>query len=123
MEFWEALSRLTEYDSYEDKYICEVCGHKTNHEWTIWRHIDNKHPDSLYALSGRAHGWNAEISFTAGIKVGLARHEFPLDGPCVFCGYNSELYWQKGTHSNDCPFFNIGGEADRQDKLKEWGIK
>jgi len=56
----------------------------------------------------------------AGIKKGLARHENPLDAPCIFCGYKGEGYWQKGTHLPDCPFVDIGGEADRQSKLKEW---
>jgi len=71
-------------------------------------------------LVNRWVSYKAEISFKAGIKKGLARHENPLDGPCIFCGYNGRGYWQKGTHLPDCPFVDIGGEADRQAKLKEW---
>jgi len=60
MEFWEALLALEEYTPRDNKYTCKVCGHKVNHEWAIWRHLDNKHPDELYKLSGQAHGWNAD---------------------------------------------------------------
>ena len=58
MEFWEALLLLGDYILPEDKYICIVCGHKVNYQWAIWRHIDNKHSDLLYVLSGQAHGWD-----------------------------------------------------------------
>ncbi len=60
-----------------------------------------------------------KISFKAGVIVGLARREYPLDAPCIFCGYNSGLYWQKGTHTEDCPFLNVGGITDREGKLDE----
>ena len=63
-----------------------------------------------------------EAIFREGIKEGLARHEDPLNGPCVFCGYNSIGYWQTGTHSLGCPFRDIGGITDREAQLKEWGI-
>lgn len=36
-----------------------------------------------------------------------------LAAPCLFCGYSNELYFQKGTHGQDCPWRNIGGEAER----------
>ncbi len=79
--------------------------------------------------SGAAEHWQAEykavaqaqdkISFKAGVLKGLARSNNPLDSPCVFCGYNGEFYWQRETHSGDCPFFNIAGMSDRQAWLKE----
>lgn len=40
-----------------------------------------------------------------------------LAAECVFCGYNGEGYWQVGTHAKDCPWFNIGGEAERAAKV------
>ena len=58
IEFWEALIQLSEYTLDDNKYTCKVCGHKVNFEWAIWRHLDNKHSDKLYKLSGQAHGWN-----------------------------------------------------------------
>lgn len=59
MEFWEALYELSDYNPDENKYICKICAHKTNQQWAIWRHLDNKHPDKLFEISGRAHGWNS----------------------------------------------------------------
>ena len=56
LDMGEALIVLSDYRNY--KYVCEVCGHTTNYEWAIWRHIDNKHSDVLFELCGRAHGWN-----------------------------------------------------------------
>ena len=41
-----------------------------------------------------------------------------LSSPCTFCGYNGEGYWQKGTHSKECLFYNIGG-ADKRAALIE----
>lgn len=41
-----------------------------------------------------------------------------LEGPCVFCGYNSFGYWQEGTHDSQCPWFFIGSERERKDKLR-----
>lgn len=32
---------------------------------------------------------------------------------CIFCGYNGEGYWQRGTHDARCPWVNVGGEEDR----------
>lgn len=58
MEFWEALLTLEDYIPSEDKYACLICGHRVRYEWAIWRHLDNKHSDLLYDLSGQAHGWN-----------------------------------------------------------------
>lgn len=40
-----------------------------------------------------------------------------LDAPCVFCGYNGARYWQRGTHAQDCPFSDIGGDASRADHI------
>lgn len=40
-----------------------------------------------------------------------------LDAPCVFCGYNGSGYWQSGTHSKDCPFHEVGGDASRADHI------
>jgi len=59
------------------------------------------------------------MSFRPGVMVGLARGNNPLDSPCIFCEYAGEFYWQKMTHSKDCPFFYIGGIADRQAWLRE----
>ena len=58
-------------------------------------------------------------AYQDGIREGLARHEYPLDSPCIFCGYNGKGYWQIGTHLKDCPFYSIGGGADREAKIKE----
>lgn len=59
MDFWEALEALSDYLPDEDKYICIICGHRVNYQWAIWRHLDNKHSDLLYDISGRAHGWDS----------------------------------------------------------------
>lgn len=40
-----------------------------------------------------------------------------LDAPCVFCGYNGASYWQKHTHSKECPFHEVGGDASRADHI------
>jgi hypothetical protein len=40
-----------------------------------------------------------------------------LGGPCTFCGYNGEGYWQSHTHTRDCPMFHIGGIDAREDAL------
>jgi len=59
MEFWEALIELQDLTGESPiKHLCKVCGHTTNYQWAMDRHIDNKHPDELYKLSGQAHGWN-----------------------------------------------------------------
>ena len=61
----------------------------------------------------------AVLTYRVGIIEGLARREYPLDAPCIFCGYSSGLYWQKGTHAEDCLFLDVGGIVDREDKLEE----
>ncbi len=64
MEFYEALLSLYDLDSDATHYSCKECGNKVHLEWAIWRHIDNKHPDKLYELSGQAHGWqNARLNW------------------------------------------------------------
>lgn len=40
-----------------------------------------------------------------------------LNAPCIFCGYNGEGYYQAGTHSANCPWYNIGGDSKRYGKL------
>jgi len=57
MKFWEAINSLYDLDKDNIHYKCLECGHHTRMEWAIWRHIDEKHSDKLYELSGRAHGW------------------------------------------------------------------
>lgn len=42
-----------------------------------------------------------------------------LEGPCIFCGYNSFGYWQEATHSRKCPWFFIGSEREREIRLRE----
>jgi len=63
-----------------------------------------------------------EKAYKAGIKKGLSKKGNPLEPPCAFCGYNGREYWQKQTHSKDCPFYSVGGEEDRRAQLKKWGI-
>ena len=60
MEFYEAIDSLYEYgpSNPHGHYVCKECGLKVHCEWAIWRHIDHKHSDKLYALSGQAHGWD-----------------------------------------------------------------
>jgi hypothetical protein len=36
------------------------------------------------------------------------------DAPCVFCGYSGAGYWQKFTHARYCPWYEIGGMAERR---------
>lgn len=40
-----------------------------------------------------------------------------LDAPCLWCGYNGAGYFQTGTHSENCPWHNVGGAMERGDKL------
>lgn len=40
-----------------------------------------------------------------------------LDAPCIFCGYNGPNYWQPHTHNKSCPFFEIGGDREREHAL------
>ena len=42
-----------------------------------------------------------------------------LAAPCVFCGYNGEGYWQRGTHETFCPWRDVGGEGERRERLRE----
>ncbi|MBW1724076.1 MAG: hypothetical protein JRJ33_01605 [Deltaproteobacteria bacterium] len=37
-----------------------------------------------------------------------------LDPPCIFCGYNGPGYYQVHTHKKHCPFYNIGGDWERE---------
>lgn len=37
--------------------------------------------------------------------------------PCIFCGYNSSGYYQKGTHGENCPWHEIGGLYEREKNL------
>jgi hypothetical protein len=37
-----------------------------------------------------------------------------LDAPCKWCGYNGPGYWQKGTHTEACPWHKVGGSEDRR---------
>lgn len=45
--------------------------------------------------------------------------EVLLRAPCVFCGYNGERYYQRGSHSPDCPWHDVGGLRDRVDSLRD----
>ncbi len=58
MEFYEAISSLYDLSNDGTHYVCKECELGVRMEWAIWRHIDNKHSDKLYELSGQAHGWN-----------------------------------------------------------------
>jgi len=40
-----------------------------------------------------------------------------LNAPCLFCGYSGAGYYQAGTHTNDCPWHNVGGDSERYGKL------
>jgi len=57
VEFYEAIDSLYKLNN-KCRYECLECGLTTKMEWAIWRHIDTKHSDRLYKLSGQAHGWN-----------------------------------------------------------------
>lgn len=39
------------------------------------------------------------------------------EAPCIFCGFNGGGYWQAGTHSPKCPWYKIGGAAEREEKF------
>lgn len=41
-----------------------------------------------------------------------------LYGPCRWCGYNGEKYWQAKTHDKTCPWHRIGGEINREMMLR-----
>ena len=61
MNFGEALFDLQELTLGEQplKYRCKVCGHTTNQQWAMDRHIDNKHTAEIFARTGnQIHGWN-----------------------------------------------------------------
>jgi len=58
MDFGEALAKLTEYNEKEDKFECQLCGHRTRYERALWHHLNNKHSDKLFELSGQAHSMN-----------------------------------------------------------------
>lgn len=36
-----------------------------------------------------------------------------LDAPCAFCGYNGDGYWQRETHTRECPWYYVGGRDER----------
>ncbi len=40
-------------------------------------------------------------------------YEDALRAPCRWCGYNSEHYWQAGSHTEECPWHKVGGERER----------
>ena len=62
MEFWEALIDLQDLTTVSPiKHRCKVCGLTTNLQWAMNRHLDNKHSEKLYDLSGQAHGWNDAV--------------------------------------------------------------
>lgn len=42
-----------------------------------------------------------------------------LDAPCMWCAYNGQKYWQKGTHDKECPWHDIGSFEDRCNKLEK----
>lgn len=42
-----------------------------------------------------------------------------LDAPCVFCGYNGANYWQVKTHGKLCPWYSMGGIAEREGMLRK----
>ena len=46
-----------------------------------------------------------------------------LSAPCCCCGYNGDGYWQRGTHSEICPFNTIGGESDRKEFILQFAGK
>ena len=48
------------------------------------------------------------------------REAAELEAPCRWCGYNSEDYWQSGTHSDDCPWHRIGGSDKREAVLSAY---
>ena len=37
--------------------------------------------------------------------------------PCMFCGYNGPGYFQKGTHASACPYYGVGGLAERKEMI------
>ena len=41
-----------------------------------------------------------------------------LDAPCMWCGYNSQGYWQKVTHGTECPWHDVGSFDERAGKLE-----
>lgn len=38
--------------------------------------------------------------------------------PCIFCGYSGARYWQRHSHSIDCPWYEVGGAQEREDIIK-----
>lgn len=40
-----------------------------------------------------------------------------LEAPCCFCGYSGPGYYQKNTHTPNCPWHTIGGLGDREKEL------
>lgn len=41
-----------------------------------------------------------------------------LWAPCVFCGYIGDKYWQPLSHAKDCPWYTVGGEQERQNRVR-----
>lgn len=53
-------------------------------------------------------------------KVAIAREgQSLLAAPCLWCGYNGAGYYQAATHSSKCPWYLVGGEAERREMLSE----
>jgi chromosome segregation ATPase len=42
-----------------------------------------------------------------------------LNAPCLCCGYNGQGYWQPKTHSEKCPWYEIGGMSEREEALSQ----
>ena len=40
-----------------------------------------------------------------------------LDAPCIFCNYNGQGYYQAHTHKVWCPFYEIGGDIERENAI------
>ena len=115
---------------------CVFCGYFGSGYWQTGKH-DNKCP--WYEVAGQAERLAAlrdavkskvvpdAVSYAAGYRDGRDVLETVegratitvLAPPCVFCGYDGEGYWEAGTHSKTCPWFEVGGIPDRRLKVRD----
>ena len=107
------ISSSTSMDVSGKKYSCDRCGLKTNHKWSLLRHIKNIHEGDvdkekkvLYKckeLDGCTYRTNDLRNFKRHIQ---ARHRLKRLKKCMYCNYQTtsteKLRSHKREHKNEC---------------------
>ena len=57
------------------------------------------------------------------MALGLFELHEILGAPCLFCKYNGPRFYSAHTHKKECPFYEIGGSAERKHALVVWAKK